>query len=328
MAKNNNQKLKLLYIYEYLLEKTDENHPATVAEIIEYLGNNGIKAERKSIYSDIEELSVFGLDVITEKKNRNCYYYVGSRKFELAELKLIIDSVLASKFITNSKSKELIDKIATQTSVHNAKTLSKRLVLSERVKSMNESIYYVVDALYQAMNDDLKVNFQYYMWTQDKKLVPRNNGSAYEVSPWNLVWDDENYYLIAFDNKADKIKFFRVDKIKNISLSEGKRDGKNQYESMDISSFGKKIFGMFDGQLTRVTIEFENYLAGVVYDRFGPDVASRKLDDEHFVINTQVIVSNQFYGWLVGLGKGAKLTGPEASVTDFRQYVANIMKQY
>lgn len=218
MGKSFNQKLKLLYIMQMLKENTDENHAMSANDIISALAKQGISAERKSIYDDIERLKLFGCDILSRRSEPKGYY-LASRDFEIAELKLLVDAVQSSKFITEKKSNQLIHKIEQLASRHEAQTLQRQVVVSNRIKTMNESIYYNIDKLHSAISSDVKITFKYCSWTLAKKLEPKKDGANYTVSPYILVWDDENYYLIGFDDDSKEIRHYRVDKMLNITIT-------------------------------------------------------------------------------------------------------------
>ena len=328
MAKVSNQKLKIVYLMKILLEKTDETHSITMAEIISSLKYYGITAERKSIYSDIESLRQYGLDIIGEQQDRTYYYYIGSRQFELAELKLLVDSVQSAKFITAKKSNELIKKIESLASKYEASQLQRQVYTTERIKTANESIYYNVDRIHSAIAANVQITFQYFNWDVNKKQALRRDGALYQVSPWALSWDDENYYLVAFDSVEDKIKHFRVDKMLRIELSSERREGKTSFLRFDIGAYAKKMFGMFAGEEENVKILCENNLAGVIIDRFGKDVMILKADNEHFYVNVKVAVSRQFLAWVIALGEGAKIVGPESVVDEMRREAQRLIEQY
>ena len=328
MAKGNNQKLKIVYLMKILLEKTDETHSITMPEIISSLKNYGISAERKSIYSDIENLRLFGMDIIGEQRERTFYYHVGSRKFELAELKLLVDSVQSAKFITAKKSNELIKKIEGFASKYEASQLQRQVYVAERIKTMNESIYYNVDKIHTAIGANSKITFQYFQWDVHKKMVMRKEGALYEVSPWALSWDDENYYLIAFDSNEDKIKHFRVDKMLHIDVKNERREGKEKFKEFNMAVYARKTFGMFGGEEQKVKLLCENSFAGVMIDRFGKDVFLVPTDETHFTVNVNVAVSRQFLAWVIALGEGVKIVEPESVVRQMREEVERLMRQY
>ena len=327
MAKSENQKQKLLYIAQYLMEQTDENHAVSTPQLIEYLASNGIKAERKSIYNDIDTLNDFGMDIIRSDEHRGGYM-LASRPFELAEVKLLVDLVQSSKFITEKKSRELISKLETLTSKYDAKAMQRQVEIVGRSKTHNETIYYNVDIVHTAIHKNVKIRFHYFDWDVNKKMQLRHDGAWYEVSPWKLTWDDENYYLIAYDESADKIKHYRVDKIVDISLTDAERVGKDVFENMDMAAFSKKSFGMFAGDEKTVRLRCENILAGVIVDTFGTDVAIRPDGDNHFVARMDVIVSSQFFGWLAGLGARVEIISPDEVRSEYTDYLASIVSQY
>ena len=328
MAKGSNQKLKIIYLMKIFLEKTDETHSITMAEIISSLEAYGIIAERKSIYSDIESLRQYGLDIIGEQQDRTYYYYIGNRQFELAELKLLVDSVQSAKFITAKKSNELIKKIESLASKYEASQMQRQVYTTDRIKTANESIYYNVDRIHSAIAANVQITFKYFNWDVNKKQVLRRDGAMYQVSPWALSWDDENYYMVAFDSVEDKIKHFRVDKMLSIELSSERREGKTSFLRFDMGAYAKKMFGMVAGEEQDVKILCKNDLAGVMIDRFGKDVMMLKADAEHFYVNVKVAVSRQFLAWVIALGEGAKIVGPESVVEQMRMEAQRLVEQY
>ncbi|MBR3136043.1 MAG: WYL domain-containing protein [Clostridia bacterium] len=309
MPRTANQKTKLLYVMEALLHESDEAHPLSMEDILRYLSEKGIRAERKSVYSDIETLQAFGLDV-HGTRGRTAGYYVGERDFELPEIKLLIDSVQSSKFITERKTMQLIRKLASLTSVHEAALMKRQLFVKNRIKSMNESIYYNVDAIHQAIAEDKQIEFRYYSYTVTKEKKFRRNGRPYRVSPLALSWAEENYYLIAYEGEAGKIKHFRVDKMDGIRVTEKFREGQKLLKETDMGEYTRKNFSMFGGQEQTVTLRFSNRMIGVVIDTFGKDVPILSLDEDHFQIHATVAVSPQFFGWLFGLDGEAEITAP------------------
>lgn len=328
MAKGANQKLKLLYLMKILMEKTDETHGITMPEIISSLEAYGVSAERKSIYSDMENLRLYGLDIIGDKEDGVYKYSIGNRQFELAELKLLVDSVQSAKFITAKKSNELIKKIESFGSKYEASQLHRQVYVSERVKTMNESIYYNVDLIHTAIGSNSKITFQYFQWDVNKKMVLKRNGERYELSPWALTCSNENYYLIAYDSVEAKIKHFRVDKMLKINITGEKREGRDSFNQFDMGIYEKKMFGMFTGEEQSVKLLCKNYMAGVIIDRFGKDVILNKVDDEHFAANVKVVVSIQFLSWVMGLGDGVKITGPESVVEQMKEEVIRLGEMY
>ena len=268
MPRTANQKTKLLYVMEALLRESDEEHPLSMEDLLRYLSEKGIRAERKSVYSDIETLQAFGLD-IHGTRGRTAGYYVGERDFELPEIKLLIDSVQSSKFITERKTMQLIRKLAGLMSVHEAALMKRQLYVKNRIKSMNESIYYNVDAIHQAIAEDRQIEFRYCSYTVTKEKKFRRNGRPYRVSPLALSWAEENYYLIAYEAEAGKIKHFRVDKMDGIRVTEMFRQGKGLLPEKEMGEYARKNFSMFGGEEQVVTMRFSNRMIGVVIDTFG-----------------------------------------------------------
>lgn len=328
MAKLPNQKLKILYLMKVLLEKTDESHSITMPEIIAELEAYGITAERKSIYNDMECLRQYGLDIIGEQYDRTYYYRIGNRQFELAELKLLVDSVQSAKFLTAKKSNRLIKKIEGLASKYEASQLHRQVYVAERIKTMNESIYYNVDNIHNAIAKNSKITFQYFQWNIKKEMELKRDGALYEVSPWALSWNDENYYLVAYDSVEQMIKHFRVDKMLNITVTDEKREGKSLFQTFDMAVYAKKMFGMFYAQEQTVKLECANSLAGVVIDRFGKDVMLIPKDDSHFTVNVKVAVSLQFLAWIIGLGEDVKILEPKTVVDRINGEIDRLIRQY
>ena len=327
MAKSSNQKLKLLYLMQYLLEKSDEEHPLSVADMIEELARYDIKAERKSIYDDLEALRLFGLDII-QVRGKNTGYYVGTREFELAELKLLVDSVQSSKFITQKKTLSLIKKIENLASIYDAQLLQRQVFVRNRVKSMNESVYYNVDKISNAITADKVIRFKYFDYSVTKERRFRKDGSWYEISPFALMWDDENYYMLGYDTDMGRMKHYRVDKMTEIEPMERFRDGKKEFEKVDMSEYSKKVFGMFTGEMQTVKLRFANHLVGAVIDRFGRDTVIVASDAEHFTVSVNVAVSPKFYAWLFGFGREVEIVWPEAAREEMKKSALEIAEMY
>lgn len=328
MAERTSQKLKLLYLMKILLQKTDETHGITMPEIISELNAYGISAERKGLYNDMECLRTYGMEIAGYQEERAYYYKVVDRQFELAELKLLVDSVQSAKFITTKKSRELIEKITGLASKYEATQLNRQVYMAERIKTKNEGIYYNVDAIYNAIAENVKITFQYFQWNIKKQMELRHDGALYQVSPWALSWDDDNYYLIAYDEKEEKIKHFRVDKMLHIVMTEEKREGRWVFKEFDIAVYARKMFGMFDGEEEMVKILCHNSLAGVMIDRFGKDISLIPVDEEHFSVTVRVAVSRQFLSWVMALGEGAKIIGPDVVVEQVKTEVERLVRQY
>ena len=321
------QKMKTLCLMQILLQRTDEKHMMSAVDLVAALQEYGIKAERKSIYADIEALQQFGLDII-QQKGSNPGYYVASRNFELPELKLLVDAVQSSKFITAKKTEELIKKLEGMASKYEAQQLQRDVFIYNRPKTENETIYYNVDQIHNALHSNAQISFQYAEWTTKKELQLKKNGALYMVSPWSLTWDDENYYLIAYDEAADTIKHYRVDKMQNITVLDDSRVGKEKFLDFDLAAFAKKTFGMYGGTDEKVTLLCHNSLVGVMLDRFGQNVPMVPVDNEHFYVKPVVAVSQQFFGWVTGIGNNVKIDGPEHVKTQYKNYLKEIMENY
>ena len=309
MPKSPNQKLKLLVLLRFLQRRSDEDHPVTMAEMIVELARWGISAERKSLYDDLEALRAFGEDVIV-KRGRKPGYYLGQREFELAELKLLVDSIQSSKFITQRKTLAMIRKLEGLCSVHDAQMLERQVFVRGRVKSMNESVYYNVDAISDAINRDRAIRFRYYEFTVARERRFRRSGGYYELSPYALIWDDENYYLLAWDAAEERFKHFRVDKMAQITALKQAREGGEAFRELDMSVYSQRVFGMFAGQPRAVKMRFATHLAGAVIDRFGKDLMLIPEGEERFSFTAEVVVSPQFFAWLFGFGTEAEILSP------------------
>lgn len=327
MARSPQQKLKLLRLMEILLHRTDEKHPMSVPEMISELEKYDIKAERKSIYDDLEALRLFGLDVVATR-GRGCGYYIGSREFELPELKLLVDSVQSSKFITHKKTLSLIKKIESLASAYDAQLLHRQVYVRNRVKSMNESVYYNVDSVSGAINADKRIHFRYYEYTLSKERQFRHDGAVYEISPFALIWDDENYYMLGWDNTAGKMKHFRVDKMEGITECEELRQGREVFEKVDMSAYSQKVFGMFTGREEIVRLRFARHLAGAVIDRFGKEVTLLPDGEEHFTVSLPVVLSPKFYAWVFGFGAEAEILAPESARAAMAELLREVAERY
>jgi predicted DNA-binding transcriptional regulator YafY len=328
MPKSDNQKLKIFHILDYLERNSHEKKPVRTAELIAMLDrDHNISCDRKTVYSDIAALQDYGVDIVS-LPGKNGGYYIASRNFELPELKLLVDSVQSAKFITDRKSKALIKKLESLVSKYQATKLQRQVSITGRIKTMNESIYYNVDKLHDAISRDRRIRFQYYRWNVKKEMELRKNGGWYEVSPWGLMWDDENYYLIGFDAEESKIKHYRVDKMLKISLTRDRRLGRAEFQAFDLPRYTRSLFGMYGGEEVRVTMEAHNDMVGVLIDRFGKDIPIMPVDDDHFRTSVNVAVSNQFLGWIFSLGSAVQITGPESVVQRMREEAKRLTEQY
>lgn len=324
----NSQKLKLLYLIKIFTEDTDDQHALTLPQIVEKLSAYGISAERKTLYQDFDLLRDFGFDIIGVQAQRNYYYHIGNRRFELPELKLLVDSVQSAKFITDKKSNALIRKLEGMVSKYEARQLQRQVIISGRIKAMNESIYYNVDKLHEAIGTDCQIKFKYFRWNINKEMVLRKDGAWYHVSPWGLMWDDENYYLVGYDAEDRKIKHYRVDKMWRISVVDKKREGKEEFKAFNMPRYTKSLFGMYGGEEVTVTLEAKNGMVGILIDRFGKDIPIKPVDAEHFRTSVVVAVSTQFLGWIMALGEGVKIIGPDTVVQRMKDEIRLISRMY
>lgn len=321
-------KMKMLHLVRIFTQDTDDEHALTLQEIISKLDAVNIKADRKTLYDDFEELREYGYDIIAEQRNRNTYYHLGAREFELPELKLLVDSVQAAKFITTRKSRDLIRKLEKHVSRYQAEQLHRQVYIAGRVKAMNESIYYNIDKLHDAINRGVQIRFQYGQWNVNKEIELRRDGAWYRVSPWALTWDNENYYLVAYDAEAKMIKHYRVDKMLRITALEEARLGKESFKVFDMAKYAKSVFGMFTGEETAVTLVAENHMVGVVIDRFGKDISIKPLDEAHFQADVSVTISPQFLGWIIALGKSIRIAGPDEVINRMKAEIKRLNEQY
>lgn len=328
MPRSSFQKLKIIYIMEYLLKNSDEEHAVTTNQIKAYLQSHDISVERKTIYSDIDALRDYGLDIIQVSEGNNHGYYVASRDFELPELKLLVDSVQSSKFITHKKTLSLIKKIEKLASIHSAQLLNRQVFVKNRIKTMNESIYYNVDEIHNGISKNRKIQFLYFEYNVAKERQYRRDGAFYVVSPFAMTWDDENYYMVAYDSEAGMIKHYRVDKMENISILEEERDGLEAYEALDMAVYARKTFGMFTGEETNVQLRFENHLVGAVLDRLGRESFLVADGPDHFTVRTDVVVSPQFFAWVLGFGASAQVLGPDHVVNEIKAHIDSVASLY
>ncbi|MBR0160197.1 MAG: WYL domain-containing transcriptional regulator [Oscillospiraceae bacterium] len=328
MAAGEHQKLKMLYLLRVLSEETDDRHALSAKEIIRKLELLGVNVDRKTLYKDLGLLEDYGLEIIREQNGRDVLYHLATRTFELPELKLLVDAVQSSRFITQKKSRELIRKLESLTSAEEAKHLHRQVLITGRIKSMNESIYYIVDRLHEAISNGKQIRFRYYRWNVRKEMELRRDGAWYQVSPWCLLWDDENYYLVAFDAADQKIKHYRVDKIVQLSITGEARDGKAQFRQFDAASYSRSQFGMFGGEMTRVSLEGRNEMVGPLIDRFGKDISITPQDAERFTAQVEVQASRHFLAWIIALGDGIRITGPEELVARMRLEAERLQNAY
>lgn len=326
--RSRNQKLKLLYLAKIMQEKTDETHALSMSEIISELNKYDIEAQRKSIYDDIAALNDYGIEILKYQEGYNTYYHCVSRDFELAELHIIIDAIASSRFITVKKSKELIKKLENMVSLYDKNLLERSVFVSGRVKNMNESIFYTIDAIQNAIANNHRIRFQYFGWNVDGEMQMHRNGEYYDISPWTLVWDNENYYLVGFDSEADDFRHYRVDKMLNAEETDNKRNGASKYKAKDKSVYSRMRFRMYDGEEQTVSLMCDNDIANVIYDQFGRDIQVQKIDETHFRARVEVAVSGQFLGWILALEGKVVIESPEIVRERFVGLMNDNMRNY
>ena len=326
MPRSENQKFKILYLMQMLLEQTDSCHIITMQEILFCLEQHGIRAERKSIYNDIETLRQFGMDLEVRKAHPAGYRLV-SREFGLPELKLLADAVQSSRLVPEESRDGLLKKLGRLASCHDAKKLCRPVYIDQELPSVARSLCCNVDKIHEAILMDSRISFRYFVWNVDKKPKMKRNGGQYLVSPWELIWVGEHCYLAACDSSGKKVKFYRVDKMRDLELTGKAREGRAVFEAFDVEAFAKKSFGLADGSEKVLTLRMDNTLADAVIDRFGGDIPMRPVDKETFQIKIPVVVSTRFYGWLAGLGRGVRLVSPQEEAENYRKYLKRLLKE-
>lgn len=322
-----NQRGKLLLLQRFLEENTDAEHPATMEQILAWLEKSAAVGDRRTVYEDLAYLrDEMGLDIQTVRIGRGMGYYIGSRSFALSELKLLVDAVQSSKFITESKSMSLIARIEKLGSVHQARQLRHQVWVRGRIKTMNESIFANVDRISAAIESNRQIVFRYFTWNVKRERVFRRDGARYNASPWALLLDNENYYLLAWEGGA--MKHFRVDKMLDIRVVDRPRDGGEAFARLNMAAYTDSHFGMFSGEIARVKLRFDNSLAGVAIDQFGSETMLIPCDDDRFTVTIQTAVNVQFFGWLLGLGDKAQILEPQSAIDAMRAHLDSVRRLY
>ena len=316
-----------LHVWRILTEQTDEEHPLTAEAIIEQLEEIGYGCDRKAIYRHIEALEEFGIDI---GKNTSAPrgYYVMSRDFELHELKLLADAVQASRFITVKKSKQLIDKLGSLASVHQAEGLRRGLYMTDDDKTDNEKIFYVLDGVYEAIRKNRRVSFKYFRYLPNGKKEYRNDGAEYLVSPYAVVWDNEKYYMHAYHAKYDTISSFRLDLMEGVAVSDLEREEQKRYKSYSPLDRERASFSQFGGEHAVVVCEFDNSLAGAVFDQFGTKLKTVPVGEDKFRASLPVNLSQKFYSWLFGFGNNVKIVSPQSVIDKYKAQLDNVKNIY
>lgn len=324
MGRTDNQKLKILYIWDYLQKNSHQDKPVRANELISMLNQHGISCNRKTIYSDITALQDFGIDIV-HLPGRTGGYYIGTRNFELPELKLLIDAVQSSRYLTEKKSRELIEKLCTLCNEQDARLVRRDVYVSGRVKSMNETIYYNVDAIQEAISQNRQITFRYFDWGLNGARVYRQK--SYTASPYGLCQDNENCYLLALSPRHG-ITSYRVDRISDIQLEDDLRLPCPELTGKNLTEYASRMFQMYSGDQVSVKLRFHRELSNVVIDRFGKDTMLIPDGDDHFVFTVQVAVSPLFLSWVMGFGEKAKILYPQSVAEECKKMARRILEQY
>lgn len=323
--KSENQKLKIVYLAEILSKYTDEEHLLNASEIIEKLKDYGITAERKSIYNDINLLSDSGLLDIEHVGGRNGGFHVLSRKFELAELKMLVDAVQSSRFISNKQCASLIKKLSQFVSLYDESKLQRSVYIYDRAQDKEKNALYLIDSIHEAITKNRAIKFQYTDISSEKTRIKRHDGVYYEVSPFALIWRDELYYLIAFHHESESIRHFRVDRMENIILLEQLRKGSDAFEQVSLSKYSSNVFEMYKGEEFVVHFRAKNHLAAAMFDRFGMELKTYPRGDE-FEFYSPVQVSVRFFGWVFGFAGELEILSPKNVVDEYKKQINKVLK--
>ncbi len=325
MPKSDNQKLKIFYILDYLQKNSHEDHPVRASELIEMLERqHNILCERKTVYSDIAALQEYGVDIVS-LPGKNGGYFIASRNFERSELKLLIDAVQSSRYLTEKKSRELIEKLCNQCNEYDARLMKRNVMVSGRVKSMNETIYYNVDAIQDAIADNKQISFKYFDWGMDGKRVYRSRD--YEASPYSLCQDNENCYLLALSPRHG-ITSYRVDRMTDIQVLSENRTPCPELTGKALMDHANQLFQMFAGDAISVKMRFHKELCNVVIDRFGRDTMLIPDGPDHFVFTVKIAVSPMFLSWVIGFGDKAKILYPQSVIDRCKDLCSQALSQY
>lgn len=325
MPRSYDQKLKLLYIRDYLEKNSHMDHPVNASELIEMLQrDHEIQCERKTIYSDIKALQEYGMDIVS-LQGKDGGYYLASRNFELPELKLLIDAVQSSRYLTEQKSRELIEKLCKECSVHDAKLMRRTIKVTGRVKSMNESIYSNIDHIQEAIIQNRQIGFRYFSW--DIKGQRQYKDKTYIASPYGVCQDNDNCYLVSWTEEHG-ITHFRVDRMSHLRLSEGSRIPCPELTGKAFNEYANRTFQMYAGETVNVKLRFHKSLINVVIDRFGRDTMLIPEGEDWFSFTVPVAISPMFLSWVIGFGSKAKILWPQSAVEACRDLCRQAIEQY
>lgn len=317
-------KNRTLLVFKFLWENTDETHPVSLEQIKDYLENSGLsRPDSRPLKNDIAQLIELGVDIVKDRRVQN-QYFVATRHFDMAEVKLLVDAVQSSKFITPRKSKALIRKLAAFIDPHQKQILKRQLYVDYRAKANNEAVIRIVDHIHAAIAAKRKITFQYFDYTPAKKKIHRHDGDLYVVSPYAMLWNNDLYYMVGYSDAKGLVATYRVDRIDNLTITEEKAVSKPR--DFDISDYFGQTFSMFSGEECLVSLLCENELMGGIIDRFGANVPTEVVDDQHFKVTTTIALSNTFFGWVFASGGKMRILSPSKAVDRFNELLANFSK--
>ncbi len=306
---------RLLLLFRYLWTATDDTHPVTLEQLKDHLETCGLsRPDSRTLKNDIAQLMEFGVDIVVDRRVQN-QYFVASRHFDTAEVKLLIDAVQSSRFITPKKSKALIAKLAAFVEPGQKQLLKRQLYIDQRAKANNEAVLRIVDHLYTAIAGKRKVTFQYFDYTPEKEKVHRHNGQRYTVSPYAMLWNNDLYYMVGYSDTKALMATYRVDRIDKLEVTE--MPAVKQPPDFTIADYFTQAFSMYNGEECQVELLCENELMGSIIDRFGPEVQTEVVDRAHFKVTAAVALSSNFYGWVFASGSKMQILSPDRAVSDF-----------
>ena len=327
MAQSEKSKQKLLTLLRLFWERTGESCGLTLEEIRDSLAEEGIEAERKSLYNDIGLLTDFGLPIEKRREGNRTVYYLAQHLFTVSQLKLLTDAIGSARSIPEAEGREIVKKLKKLTDHRTSRELDRQITVTGRVKHLNEEFLSNIDLIQEAMKEGKQISFQYWEWTADKVQQPRREGKFYTVSPWTLIWEEENYYLLANHYRSDRMHHYRVDRMMQMKISHYPRRGQEAYEKIDFSAYSRGLFGMFGGTPEPVTLWCENHLAGIVIERFGTEPTFfKEADGEHFTVTVRVVPCDLFYAWVIGFKGKMKIVSPQSAKDELKQMAEAVLE--
>lgn len=327
MAKN--QKMKLLVLLDTLRMYSDEDNPMSTNEIIDRLAEKGIEATRKAVYEDVRELNAFGYEVLSTRAKSNMYYVV-DRKFDEAELRILLDAVASASFISEKKTKELTEKIASLAGAYKAQVLKKNVVYSDAVKHSNEKVYYAVDAVDKAIAEKKKIEFKYFDLDARGQRKYRKDGEKYVVNPVSLIFNENKYYMTGYNDKYLNLANYRIDKMDGVKVTDEDITEADCVKDFNANKHRKQAFSMYIGELQKVTFLVRESKLNVIYDRFGEDTKfTRNMREPNtYSFKATVQVSPSFFAWCASLGTDLEIAAPEQVVFDYKKFLSDILERY